>query len=77
MLENISQFELPHDYVKDREAIVRGMTVEKIRQLSEKYLDENKMIWLVVGDAKTQLNRMKQLGFGEPTLINDMTGPEK
>jgi len=77
MLENISQFELPHDYVKDREAIVRGMTVEKIRQLSEKYLDENKMIWLVVGDAKSQLNRMKQLGFGEPTLINDMTGPEK
>ncbi|MBO6660002.1 MAG: insulinase family protein [Roseivirga sp.] len=77
MLENISQFELPHDYVKDREAIVRGMTVEKIRQLSEKYLDENKMIWLVVGDAKTQLNRMKQLGFGEPTLINNMTGPEK
>lgn len=77
MLENISQFELPHDYVKDREAIVRGMTVEKIRQLSEKYLDKNKMIWLVVGDAKTQLNRMKQLGFGEPTLINDMTGPEK
>lgn len=77
MLEDISQFSLPHDYVKDREAIVRGMTVEKIRQLSDKYLDENKMIWLVVGDAKTQLNRMKQLGFGEPVLINDMKGPEK
>lgn len=77
MLEDISQFGLAHDYVKDREAIVRGMTVEKIRQLSEKYLDENKMIWLVVGDAKTQLNRMKQLGFGEPVLINDMKGPEK
>jgi len=77
MLENISQYGLPYDYVKEREAIVRGMTVDKIRSLSDKYLDENKMIWLVVGDAKTQLNRMKQLGFGEPVLINDMTGPEK
>lgn len=77
MLENISQYGLPYDYVKEREAIVRGMTVDKIRSLSKKYLDENKMIWLVVGDAKTQLNRMKELGFGEPILINDMTGPEK
>lgn len=77
MLENISQYGLPYDYVKEREAIVRGMTVDKIRSLSQKYLDEDKMIWLVVGDAKTQLNRMKELGFGEPILINDMTGPEK
>lgn len=77
MLENISQYGWSYDYVKEREAIVRGMTVDKIRSLSEKYLDENKMIWLVVGDAKTQLSRMKQLGFGEPVLINDMTGPEK
>lgn len=77
MLENISEYGLPYNYVKDREAIVRGMTVEKIRELSKQYLDENKMIWLVVGDAKTQLNRMNQLGFGKPVLINDMTGPEK
>lgn len=77
MLNNISEYDLPYDYVKEREAIVRGMTVEKIRELSEKYLDEGKMIWLVVGDAKSQLNRMKQLGFGEPILINDLTGPEK
>ena len=30
----------------------------------------NKMIWLVVGDAKTQLPRLKELGFGDPILIN-------
>ena len=27
------------------------------------------MIWLVVGDAKTQLPRLKELGFGEPIVI--------
>jgi len=28
------------------------------------------MIWLVVGDAATQLERLKALGIGEPILIN-------
>jgi zinc protease len=37
--------------------------------LSQKYLDPSKMVWLVVGDAKTQLPRMKELGFDEPVLI--------
>jgi zinc protease len=46
------------------------MTVEQIKALSQKYLDPNKMIWLVVGDAKTQLPRMKELGLGEPIQLN-------
>lgn len=28
------------------------------------------MIWFFVGDAKTQLSRMKALGFGEVILLN-------
>jgi zinc protease len=70
MLENISKYGWKYDYVKDREQIVKGMTVEQIKALSQKYLDADKMIWLVVGDAKTQLPRLKELGFGEPILIN-------
>ena len=77
MLQNISEYGWDYDYVKDREEVVKNMTIEKIKSLSEKYLNENKMIWLVVGDAETQLNRMNQLGFGEPVLINDIKGPEK
>jgi zinc protease len=46
------------------------MTLEQIKALSQKYLDADKMIWLVVGDAKTQLPRLKELGFGDPVLIN-------
>lgn len=69
MLDNISSFGWKPDYVKSREAIVNAMTVQEIRELSGKYLDTNRMIWLVVGDAKTQLPRLKELGFGEPILI--------
>ncbi len=70
MLDNISSYGWKPDYVKGREQIVKSMTLQQIRALSQKYLDTNKMIWLVVGDAKTQLPRMKELGFGEPILLN-------
>ena len=55
LLENISKYGFKYDYIKGREAIVKAMTVEQIKNLSGKYLDTDKMIWLVVGDAKTQL----------------------
>ncbi len=71
MLANISAYHWPHDYVKRREEIVRNMTVEQVRALAAQYLDPDKMIYLVVGDAVTQLERLKQLGFGDPVLLND------
>ena len=70
MLENVSKYGFKPDYVKEREGIVKAMTIQQIKDLSGKYLDSNKMIWLVVGDAKTQLLRLKELGFGEPILLN-------
>ena len=69
MLDNISKYGWRADYVKDRERIVKSMTLPQVQALSTNYLDPSKMVWLVVGDAKTQLPRMKDLGFGEPVLI--------
>jgi zinc protease len=77
MLENISAYGLDPDYVKDREKVVNEMTIERIQELADKYTNPNKMIWLVVGDAKTQLKRMKELGFGEPVLLNELEIPIK
>lgn len=69
LLENISKYGWKPDYIKGREQIVKDMTIARIKDLSAKYLDPDRMIWLVVGDAKTQLPRLKELGFGEPILI--------
>jgi zinc protease len=69
MLDNIGKYGWKHDYVKEREQVVRQMTVRQINELATKYLNPDRMIWLVVGDAKTQLPRLKELGFGEPILI--------
>ena len=70
LLDNISQFGWKPTYVKDREAVVKAMTVQQIKDLSAKYLNADRMIWLVAGDAKTQLPRLKELGFGDPVLLN-------
>lgn len=72
MLDNISRYGWKPDYIKEREAIVKAMTVARIRELSAKYFDPNKMVWLVVGDAKTQLPRLKELGFGDPILLTEV-----
>ena len=71
MLQNISAYGLSTDYVKDREKIVNEMTIERIQELSKKYIDPTKMIWLFVGDAESQLDRLNELGFGAPVLLNN------
>ena len=71
MLSNISDYGLKADYVNDREQVVNNMTKERIKELANTYINPNKMIWLVVGDAATQLERMKELGYGAPILLNE------
>jgi zinc protease len=46
------------------------MSQQKIKQLANQYLQPDRMIWLVVGDAATQLDRMKELGYGEAVRLN-------
>jgi zinc protease len=70
MLQLISKYNFPFDYVKDEENTVRTMTVEKHRELAQKYLVPEKMTYLIVGDASTQKEKLKKLGLGDPVLLN-------
>jgi zinc protease len=70
MLNNIARYELPTDYVKEREEIVKNMTHERHKQLAQKYIIPDRMVYLVVGDAKTQLKPLAKLGIGKPVLID-------
>ena len=69
MLSNIAQYNLPVDYVKDQETIVKEMTLERIKELADKYIVPEKMFYVVAGDAKTQLKSLKKIGFGKPVLV--------
>jgi len=70
LLENISSYGWSPDYIKQREEVVKNMTQERIQELARTYANPDRMIWLVVGDAKTQMDRLEQLGFGKPILVN-------
>ena len=75
MLQNISAYGLPDDYIRRRESTVREMTVERIQTLARKYIDAGKMIYLIVGDAETQLAQLREIGFGEPILLDREGNP--
>ncbi|MBO6880707.1 pitrilysin family protein [Winogradskyella sp.] len=70
MLSNISNYGLDDDYAKQRQAIVSEMTVEDVKALAEDYIKPNQMIYLIVGDAATQLDKLEGLGFSKPILLN-------
>lgn len=70
LLASMSDYGFPADYVLQREAVVRDMSVDRIRQLAGRYLDTSGMVWLVVGDARTQLDRLAPLNLGAPVLLD-------
>ena len=69
MLNQIAQYDLPDDYIEARETFVRELTLDQHRALAQKYIVPDQMIYLVVGDAATQLEPLKELGLGDPILI--------
>ncbi len=70
MLSQISRYDLPLDFVKKQETILQNMSLGKHKTLARYYLHPDKMFYLVVGDAKTQMEKLKDLGFGEPILLD-------
>jgi len=70
MLTNMSTFNLPANYIDQQQNYVTDLKLENIHNNIDKYFDEQSMIYLVVGDAKTQLSRMKDFGYGEPIMLN-------
>ena len=70
MLQEMSAYDLDPNYIEKEEEIVGAMTLEQHRELAQKYLDESKMAYLVVGDAATQFEQFKEMGFDEVKLLN-------
>ncbi|HSI69268.1 MAG TPA: hypothetical protein VK941_03480, partial [Gillisia sp.] len=75
MLQEMSSYGLDPDYIEKEEEIVGAMTLEQHKELANKYLDESKMAYLVVGDAATQFEQFRDMGFDEVKLL-DKNGEE-
>ncbi|TSA26069.1 MAG: insulinase family protein [Bacteroidetes bacterium] len=69
MLSDIAEYNLPKDYVKNEEAIVRDMTLERHKELADKYIIPERMYYVIAGDAKTQLKPLEKIGFGKAEVV--------
>jgi len=58
------------DYINAQQDVVREMSREEISELAQEYANPDRMYYLIVGDARTQLDRLKGLGYGDPVLLN-------
>jgi zinc protease len=71
MLGEISMYNLPKDYVRIEQETIRNMTVDQHKALAQKYIDPKKMYYVISGDAATQAEPLKALGFGQPSIIKN------
>jgi zinc protease len=69
MLNTMTSYNLPIDYIKQEEKFIMGLTVEKQLELVNKYIDPSKMYYVVAGDAKTQFDDLEKVGLGKPVLL--------
>jgi len=69
MLGDISMYNLPKNYPLMDQETIRNMTLEQHKALAQKYIDPNRMYYVIAGDAATQAEALKGIGFGEATII--------
>ena len=69
MLSYIGKYGFSDDWVKKEEDIIRNMTIDDHKAVTGKYFDPDRMIYVVVGDAATQMKPLEKIGFGKPVLI--------
>lgn len=70
MLNTMAKYGFGSDYIKKEEEIVRNMTQDGHMAIAQKYIVPDKMYYVVVGDAATQLKPLEKIGFGKPVLIS-------
>ena len=60
---------LPDNYIKEDENVIKNMTIEEHKTITDKYIVPDKMYYVIVGDAATQMKPLEKIGFGKPVLV--------
>ena len=71
MLREISQYDLPVDYANQEVSFIRNYDLNQHMQLAKKYLQPEKMYFVIAGDARTQMDALESVGLGKPILIQN------
>tara|TARA_R110002020_G_scaffold293535_2_gene508967 strand:+ start:50022 stop:52850 length:2829 start_codon:yes stop_codon:yes gene_type:complete len=74
-LENLSAYNFKDDYMLSRQAGLKNMNLDAMKALATKYVNPEHMIYVVAGDAETQLQKLKETGIGEVKLVDENLKP--
>jgi zinc protease len=69
MLTYIGKYGFSDDWVKKEEDVIRNMTVGEHKAIAGKYFNPDRMYYVVVGDAATQMKLLEKAGFGKPVPV--------
>ena len=70
VLTSISKYDSPLDYLAKNQSELATLELEDFKATIDQYINPDKMTYLIVGDAKTQLDGLESLGFGKPILLD-------
>ncbi len=70
MISTMDRYDLDADYIQQRRQQVEQISVAEIKRLATEYLNQERLVIFIAGDAKTQLPGLKALGLGEVVLLN-------
>lgn len=70
VLFNSAVYGLPVGYLKEEEQILQSMTLAQAQEYISRWLDYDRMFFIVVGDAATQLPLVKKAQLGEVVLVD-------
>ncbi len=70
MLQPVVMYNLPMDYIAKRQSEIQKTTTDDVKNLAQKYIQPDKLLYVIVGDKATQFEKLKDLGLGEPVLLD-------
>lgn len=78
-LRTISKYGKNKDYIEQDQRTLLAMTTDDFQGIAKKYMDENDMIYLIVGDKETQYSEVQAFaankGKGEVVLLDIFGNP--
>ena len=70
-LTEIVRFGLPDDHFDTYAEAIRGVSSEDASAVARKFLDPDRMVWVVVGDRAEIEDKIRELGFGEVRVLTE------
>jgi zinc protease len=77
LLDRIALYDLPHDVIARDQKILLEMETADFQRVIAKYIDEPRMVWIVVGDGATQREAVAAFAGKSPLELDRQGAPVK